>query len=81
MPPKDIIRLYNLIKSGEFDFIKTYKIIRYDGFYRKTTSIIFNLILKILFLGTLYRDINSKPNYGSAIIFKPVSNKTIGFAN
>jgi len=61
MPPKDIIRLYNVIKSGEFDFIKTYRIMRYDGFYRKTSSIIFNLIFKILFPGSPYRDINSKP--------------------
>ena len=25
MPPKDIIRLFNIFKSGEFDFIKTFR--------------------------------------------------------
>jgi polyisoprenyl-phosphate glycosyltransferase len=61
MPPKDIVRLYTVFKSGEFDFVKTYRIIRYDGFYRKTTSIIFNIFFKILFPSIPYRDINSKP--------------------
>ena len=61
MPPKDIIRLYNVIKSGEFDFIKTYRIIRHDGMFRKIISSSFNVIFKILFPGIPYRDINSKP--------------------
>jgi len=61
MPPKDIVRLYSVFKSGEFDFIKTHRILRYDGVYRKITSNIFNLIFKLLFPGIPFRDINSKP--------------------
>ena len=79
MPPKDIIRLYNVIKSGEFDFIKTYRIIRYDGFYRKTSSIIFNLIFKILFPGTPYRDINSKPKLWTRAALEKINLKCNGW--
>ena len=35
MPPRDIIRLYKVLQSGEFDFVKTYRTKRLDGFCRK----------------------------------------------
>ena len=79
MPPKDIVRLYAVFKSGEFDFIKTYRIVRYDGFYRKTTSIIFNLIFKILFPATPYRDINSKPKLWTRAALEKINLKCNGW--
>jgi len=61
MPPKDIVRLYHVLESGEFDFVKTYRVERYDSLYRKVISNAYNYIFKILFPRNSYRDINSKP--------------------
>ena len=36
MPPRDIIRLYKVLQSGEFDLVKTYRTKRLDGFRPKT---------------------------------------------
>ena len=61
MPPVDIIRLFQVIRSGEFDLVKTYRMDREDGILRKFSSIGFNTIFRILFPGCYFRDINSKP--------------------
>ncbi len=61
MPPKDIVRLWRVLMSGEFDFIKTYRAVRLDGSQRIIVSRIYNLLFHILFPGNPYRDINSKP--------------------
>ena len=70
MPPKDIIRLFNIFKSGEFDFIKTFRIKRYDGFFRRIQSKSFNWFFRILFPRSFFRDINSKPKIISKKILK-----------
>ena len=61
MPPADIIRLYRVIRSGEFDLVKTYRIRRQDGSLRRFTSIGFNFVFRIVFPGCYFKDINSKP--------------------
>ena len=61
MPSKDIVRLYRVLKSGEFDFVKTFRIKRYDGAYRRFVSQIYNILFHSLFPGTPFRDMNSKP--------------------
>ena len=61
MPPNDIVRLYKVLESGEFDFVKTYRTKRYDGIQRLIISRTYNAIFKFLFPGFPYRDINSKP--------------------
>ena len=61
MPSKDIVRLYQVLKSGEFDFVKTYRVKRLDGSHRRIMSRWYNLLFHLLFPGTLFRDINSKP--------------------
>ena len=61
MPPQDIVRLYRVLESGEFDFVKTYRADRLDGIFRKIISGVYNAIFRILFPGTPFRDINSKP--------------------
>jgi glycosyltransferase involved in cell wall biosynthesis len=61
MPPRDIVRLYRVLKSGEFDFVKTYRTKRLDGAHRRLTSWCFNAMFHLLFPGTHFRDMNSKP--------------------
>ncbi len=70
MPPKDIIRLFNIFKSGEFDFIKTFRIKRFDGLFRKIQSKSFNWLFRLLFPRSFFRDINSKPKIISKKMLK-----------
>ena len=65
MPPEDIIRVHKVMVSGEFDFLKTYRVSREDGLARKVSSRGFNLIYGLMFPGCRFRDINSKPKFFS----------------
>ncbi|MCK5320692.1 glycosyltransferase family 2 protein [Candidatus Parcubacteria bacterium] len=61
MPIKDLVRVYKKIKNNNFDLVKTYRLTRGDGLWRKTISTIYNLIFIALFPGLKTKDINSKP--------------------
>lgn len=61
MPSSDIVRLYRILKSGEFDLVKTFRKTRMDGAYRKFISGCYNLFFRILFPKATFRDVNSKP--------------------
>lgn len=61
MPPEDIIKVYDKIKTDNLDFVKTYRVKRYDGWLRTVNSWIYNAVFRILFPGTGVRDVNSKP--------------------
>lgn len=61
MPSLDIVRLYRVLKSGEFDFVKTFRVKRLDGPYRAITSKWYNFLFHLLFPGMPFRDMNSKP--------------------
>ncbi len=54
---------YHLLNQGKYDLVKSYRAKREDGFYRKTTSFVFNLLFNILFPGLKSKDINSKPKF------------------
>ena len=61
-PAADIARCLTRIRSGEGDLVKTYRIVRADGLYRRLLSDGYNLFFKLLF--PRYRglhDVNSKP--------------------
>jgi glycosyltransferase involved in cell wall biosynthesis len=60
-PIENITKCYNEIKKSTYDLVKTYRIKREDGFYRKTISKIYNFIFSILFSSIDSKDINSKP--------------------
>tara|TARA_R110002124_G_scaffold82647_2_gene216668 strand:+ start:1121 stop:1837 length:717 start_codon:yes stop_codon:yes gene_type:complete len=60
-PIENITKCYNEIKKGTYDLVKTYRIKREDGFYRKSISKIYNFIFSILFSSIDSKDINSKP--------------------
>ena len=61
MPCEDVIRVYRKLINERLEIAKTYRVNRDDGSYRKTISVIYNMIFKILFPGLMSRDINSKP--------------------
>lgn len=58
---ESIVRCYNEIKSEKYDLVKTYRIKRYDGFYRILISRLYNVIFSMLFPNLMSKDINSKP--------------------
>lgn len=61
MPSRDIVRLHKVLKSGEFDLVKTFRKRRMDGAYRKFISGWYNAIFRILFPRASFKDVNSKP--------------------
>ena len=61
MPPMDLVRLFRVMNSGEFQFVKTYRIERGDGRFRLVMSKVFNGLFRLLFPACHYKDINSKP--------------------
>ena len=71
MPVSDIVTVYKLIKSENYDVVKTYRALRYDGFIRKWLSRVYNWLFKLLFqpkspLG----DVNSKPKIISRMAYE-----------
>lgn len=48
------------IEMEDLDMVKTYRVDREDGLYRKGISIVYNFIFRRLF-GTPFMDVNSKP--------------------
>lgn len=61
MPPEDLVKIYDLLLEGDFDLVKTCRQKRYDSLWRKVVSQIYNQLFNILFPGTGWNDINSKP--------------------
>lgn len=62
MPVTDLSVVYNIIKNGGYDLVKTYRAVRNDGWWRSLLSKIYNLLFSLLFHpGFPVRDINSKP--------------------
>lgn len=61
MPPEDIARVYEKIKKENLDLVKTFRIKRDDGIFRKINSQAYNFVFRILFPGIKVKDVNSKP--------------------
>jgi glycosyltransferase involved in cell wall biosynthesis len=60
-PIESLDLCYKEIIKGEYDLVKTYRITRGDGIYRKTISKVYNFLFTLLFPGLNAKDINSKP--------------------
>lgn len=60
-PIESVEMVFAEIKLHEYDLVKTYRVKRYDGLYRKTISIIYNFVFKLLYPGLNSKDVNSKP--------------------
>ncbi len=61
MPSRDIVRLYRVLTSGEFDMVKTFRKTRMDGPYRRFISGWYNALFRLVFPLVTFRDVNAKP--------------------
>ena len=61
MPIADLVRVYQKIRDEHYDVVKTVRIKRSDGIYRKIVSNVFNIFFRLLFPYAGSKDINSKP--------------------
>ena len=61
MPSEDIVKVYDKLKSGNYDLVKTYRDLRFDGSKRVFISKIYNFLVKVLFPKVRIKDVNSKP--------------------
>lgn len=57
----DIVKAYRELRRNELDLCQTYRIDRRDGWERRATSRIYNLLFRIVFPGVPLDDINAKP--------------------
>ncbi|MBD2152682.1 glycosyltransferase family 2 protein [Pseudanabaena sp. FACHB-1277] len=60
-PIESIGKAYKLIRENNVDVVKTFRVRRYDGAYRRFISFCYNIIFRILFPRLNSKDINSKP--------------------
>jgi glycosyltransferase involved in cell wall biosynthesis len=61
-PVEAIFSCFAKIKSDDFDVVKTYRVQRHDGLYRRFISSVYNWLFHSLFRGSSkLRDVNSKP--------------------
>jgi len=61
MPVEDVTKVYQKITAENLDLVKTIRIVRGDGAWRKFISYVYNTFFKILFPGLNATDINAKP--------------------
>lgn len=61
-PVEAIFSCFAAIKIGDYDFVKTYRVLRSDGLYRNIISGIYNRLFNLLFPDYQgHHDVNSKP--------------------
>ena len=72
-PLESIEQGYNLIIQNQCDLVKTYRINRQDGFYRKTISMVYNILFGLLFPGLDSKDVNSKPKLLRKDVYKKLN--------
>jgi len=61
-PVEAIFSCFAKIKSDDFDVVKTYRVQRHDGPYRRLISTAYNWLFHLFFPGSSrLRDVNSKP--------------------
>ena len=73
-PVEAIFSCFAKIKSDEFDVVKTYRIQRHDGLYRRFISTVYNWLFRLLFRGSRrLRDVNSKPKIMTRAAYEKMS--------
>jgi glycosyltransferase involved in cell wall biosynthesis len=61
-PIEAILSCFAAIKIGNYDFVKTYRVLRSDSLYRNMVSVFYNRLFKLLFPNYYgWQDVNSKP--------------------
>lgn len=76
VPAEDIIRVYQQLKKDGCDLVKAYRVTRYDKKWRRFVSFIYNLIFRLLFPGTGWRDINAKPKIITRSVYQRLELKS-----
>jgi len=61
IPATDVLKCYDELIHGELDLVKTRRITRHDGTYRRILSRGYNLIFNLVFPNIKTTDVNSKP--------------------
>ena len=79
MPSRDVIRVYQLMKTNGLDFAKTYRAKRNDGSYRRLISVVYNILFKLLFPGINAWDMNSKPKIMTREFYEKVHLESNGW--
>ncbi|MCF8275492.1 MAG: glycosyltransferase family 2 protein [Flavobacteriales bacterium] len=60
-PIESISACFEQVRTGKFDLVKTYRVKRGDGVYRRFISKGYNALFSLLFPGIASHDANSKP--------------------
>jgi glycosyltransferase involved in cell wall biosynthesis len=60
-PVEDVLRIYALLRDGDYEVMKGRRTIRHDGLYRRTISFGYNAIFRLMFRTWGLWDINGKP--------------------
>lgn len=68
-PIESIENCYKHIATDKYDLVKTYRVKREDGIYRKTISVVYNFLFTLLFPGLNSKDINSKPKLFTKVAY------------
>ncbi len=79
VPIDDVGRLFELIVTGEFDLVKTYRTTRADGWKRVLLSAAYNVIFRTLFPSLRARDINAKPKILSRAAYEKMDLSSDGW--
>jgi glycosyltransferase involved in cell wall biosynthesis len=80
MSMEDVPICYNVAKAGNFDLVKTFRALRYDGMKRRLISACFNIIFRTLFCPLRkINDINSKPKVMTRAAYEQMHLKSNGW--
>ena len=69
-PFTDIKRVYKKLIDEDLDIVKTYRMKRGDGWYRRTLSGVYNFVFYVFFPGFSCHDVNSKPKIFKADVLR-----------
>jgi glycosyltransferase involved in cell wall biosynthesis len=58
---EDLVRVHRKLTTEGYDLVQAYRLRRGDGVVRKSLSLTFNTLFRVLFPGIHVRDVNAKP--------------------
>lgn len=79
MPVSDLPTLYQLIRSGDYGLVMTFRVTRGDSWSRKLISNVYNKCFRLFFPGINAKDINSKPKIMTRAVYEKIVLETDGW--
>lgn len=70
--PEDLVKLYNVMKAGNYDIAKGRRLVREDGLKRGIASLFYNTLVNMFFL-TWIEDVNAKPKLMKRKVFESIT--------